>query len=219
MPVGAPPRDVTRRRPFLGHDRTAGAYRTGLDSSCGLAPRRRMDNARRKIIHDAIVRLADGDRSAFDTLVDELWPVVLAFAERGVGHGADAEDIAQEVFYKICARIADFDRARDGVSWAFGIAHYEILTHRQRVQRRREVVDDASVSSAPDAMASQEELLLSRELALALDRVVGALTEEDRVSLGLDARASDATGPTLRKRRQRALDRLREIWRHIHGDP
>jgi len=59
-----------------------------------------MDAARRKVIHQAMVRLADGDRTAFDTLLDELWPVVLSFAQRGVGGGADAEDIAQEVFYR-----------------------------------------------------------------------------------------------------------------------
>src|SRR6187399_1720795 len=98
-----------------------------------------MHSTRRKAIHDAIVRLADGDRSALDALLDELWPVLLAFAERGVGRGADAEDVAQEAFIKICARTADFDRERDGLSWAFGIAHFEVLTHRRRRQRRREV--------------------------------------------------------------------------------
>ncbi|HEU5072963.1 MAG TPA: sigma-70 family RNA polymerase sigma factor, partial [Polyangiaceae bacterium] len=94
-----------------------------------------MDAARRKAIHDAMVRLSDGDRTAFDVLLDELWPVILAFAKRGAGPGVDAEDVAQEVFYKLCARIADFDRRRDAVSWAFGIASYELMTHRRRILR------------------------------------------------------------------------------------
>jgi RNA polymerase sigma-70 factor, ECF subfamily len=104
-----------------------------------------MDTARRKTIHDTMVRLSDGDRSAFDVLLDELWPVVLSFAERGVGRGADAEDVAQEVFYRICSKIADFDRNRDGLSWAFGIASYEIMTHRKRRLRRREVHDETAL--------------------------------------------------------------------------
>ena len=74
-----------------------------------------MDAARRKTIHDAMVRLSDGDRGAFDVLLDDLWPVILSFARRGVGEGADAEDVAQEVFFRICARISDFDRGRDGL--------------------------------------------------------------------------------------------------------
>src|SRR5688572_24139065 len=87
-----------------------------------------MDSTRRSIIHAALVRLADGDRSAIEVLLSELWPVLLSFAERGVGQRADAEDIAQEAFLKICSRSADFDRTRDGLSWAFGIASYEIKT-------------------------------------------------------------------------------------------
>lgn len=178
-----------------------------------------MDAARRKTIHDAMARLSDGDRGALDVLLDELWPVILSFAERGVGRGADAEDVAQEAFYKICARIADFDRRRDGLSWAFAIARYEIMTHRRRRQRRREVFDEASVSAQVDGASSQEERLLEREIALALEHALGALTEEDRVALGLAPGTSGVTGATLRKRKQRALDRLRAIWRDIHGGP
>lgn len=81
-----------------------------------------MDAARRTAIHDAMVRLSDGDRAAFPVLLDQLWPVILSFVRRGVGQEADAEDIAQEVFFRICSRITDFDHSRDGLSWAFGIA-------------------------------------------------------------------------------------------------
>src|SRR5690349_17015375 len=114
-----------------------------------------MDSTRRKAIHDAMVRLSDGDRSAFDLLLDELWPVILSFAERGVGRGADAEDTAQEVFFKICSRIADFDRSRDGLSWAFAIASYEVMTCRRRQKRRREVNNEAAVAAQLDDSESQ----------------------------------------------------------------
>lgn len=178
-----------------------------------------MDAARRKAIHEAMVRLSDGDRTAFDILVDDLWPVILSFAERAVGQTADAEDIAQEVFYRICARIADFDRKRDGVSWAFGIASYEVMTHRRRLQRLREVSDDHAVAVHVDSSASQEEQLLNRELENAFTQTVGALTEDDRVSLGLRNGVIDVSGAALRKRKQRAFGRLQGIWRQFYGDP
>lgn len=166
-----------------------------------------------------MVRLADGDRTAFDLLLDELWPVMLSFAARAVGHGPDAEDIAQEVFFKICSRIADFDRRRDALSWAFGIARYEIMTHRRRLQRRREIHDDTSLTAQVDGAASQEEMVLEREVEAAFAQLVGNLDDEDRRLLGLDApRAPDALGATVRKRRQRALDRLRGLWRQIYGE-
>lgn len=75
-----------------------------------------MEATRRTATHEAVVRLADGDREPFAVLVDELWPMILSFVERGIGRGADAEDVAQDVFLKICSRIADFDRTRDGLS-------------------------------------------------------------------------------------------------------
>ena len=176
--------------------------------------------ARRKAVHDAMVRLRDGDRSAFDILLAELWPVVLSFAQRGVGASADAEDIAQEVFFKICSRIADFDPARDGLSWAFGIAHYEILSHRRRQRRRRETHDPTAISAEPTTAPSQEDALLQREVQLAFEAVVGTLSEDDRLALGIGPTSAldTARGPTERKRRQRALDRLRVIWRGLYGE-
>lgn len=178
-----------------------------------------MDKARRQAIHDAMVRLSDGDRTAFDVLLDELWPVIVSFAERGVGRGADAEDVAQEVFYRICARITDFDRARDGLSWAFGIASYEIMTHRRRLKRRREVFDEISLFEQIDSTASQDDRLISQEMTAALERAASTLTEAERAALGLQSSVSDAASAAHRKRKQRALDRLRRVWRQIYGEP
>src|SRR5262245_36724147 len=118
-----------------------------------------MDALRRKSIHEAMVRLADGDRSAMQVLVHVLWPVILSFAERGLAHEQDAEDVAQEVFLKICARVSDFDRRRDGLSWAFGIASYEILTQRRRRTRRREGVARELADLADEAPTQEDELI------------------------------------------------------------
>jgi RNA polymerase sigma-70 factor (ECF subfamily) len=180
-----------------------------------------MEATRRKAIHDAMVRLSDGDRGAFDVLVDALWPVVLSFAERSMGRSVDAEDVAQETFYRICSRIADFDRTRDGLAWAFGIARYEIMTHRKRAQRRREVQDDTSLSILPHDGGTQEDTLIEREASAALERAAGALTGEDRQLLGLapGLAAAGPMSPTVRKRKQRALERLRGLWRSFYGHP
>ncbi|HEX2734880.1 MAG TPA: sigma-70 family RNA polymerase sigma factor [Polyangiaceae bacterium] len=188
-----------------------------------------MDSVRRSNIHNALVSLSGGDRSAFAALVDDLWPVVLSFAQRALGRSADSEDVAQEVFYRICSRIADFDPERDGVAWAFGIAHYEIMTLRRRLQRRREIHDQAALMSLADPGASQETQLLEHELERLLARVVADLSCQERLLLGLpgaDTAASmtnpiakpNQASPAQRKRRQRALDRLRELWSKIHGD-
>jgi len=178
-----------------------------------------MDVVRRKTIHDAMVRLSDGDRSAMNVLVNELWPVVLLFAKRGLEHEQDAEDVAQEVFLRICARMSDFDRQRDGLSWAFGIASYEIMTVRKRRKRRRELAGEAELATRADTSASQEEQAIQSELSEAMVLAIGQLSDDARASLGLEEPfLANVPAATFRKRRQRALDRLRAVWRKLYGE-
>lgn len=179
-----------------------------------------MQPDRRKAVQEAIVRLSDGDRTAMNGLVQHLWPVLLDFARRGLRHEHDAEDVAQEVFVRICSRISEFDRTRDGLSWAFGIASYEIMTVRRRRQRRREAFDSSILDAQHHPQASQEDALVRAELEDALLQVLGDLSIDDRAHLGLIAAPQDgATGATLRKRRQRAVERLRTLWRRVYGEP
>jgi len=179
-----------------------------------------MNTAERKAIHDAMVRLSDGDRSQVRALLDALWPILLAFARRGVGQEQEAEDVAQETFLRICSRISDFDRSRDGLSWAFGIAKYEVLTQRRRLRRQSQILDAPEIALAEDPARSQEADLIAHELELALEGVLGKLEPSDRAALGLEGvepREAPASA-AARKRRQRALERLRSLWRRLYGE-
>ena len=52
------------------------------------------------------------------------------------------------------------------------------------------------------------------------ERKNGPMSDEDRASLGIDGLAvGELPSATLRKRRQRALDRLRVAWRKLYGEP
>lgn len=156
-------------------------------------------------------RVADADAEGLVVEIGALQQapvVVLQLPE-----DAEAARARRDLFgHPLARRFADFDRSRDGLPWAFGIASYEIMTHRRRLQLRREVFDEATVMAQLDISASQEERLLALEQAVALAEALGSLTEADRASLGLDDGGSGATGATLRRRKQRALDRLLEIW-------
>lgn len=177
-----------------------------------------MDPQRRKAIQHAILRLADGDRTAMPPLVEQLWPVLLSYAERGLRDAQAAEDVAQEVLFRISSRISELDRTRDPLSWAFGIATFEIMTQRKRRQRRREtLVADAMPDPAASAQ-SIEDAVIQAELHAALTEALGHLSPEDAAQLGLlEPVPMGPATPAMRKRRQRALNRLRTIWRNIYG--
>lgn len=175
---------------------------------------------RRQAIHEAMVRLSEGDRSVFEWLFAELWPILRAFAARAVPQPADAEDIAQQVFLKIFSRISEFDKDRDGLSWVFGIAAYEVKTHRRKVQRRKDAIRVDDLTGLPDSRPSQEHETIALELELALSTALESLSDIDRdVLLSSDTpnAAIELSKTTIRKRRQRALDRLRTKWRDLYG--
>lgn len=164
-----------------------------------------------------MVQFADGERAAFQPLFDALWPILLSFASRTLEPLADAEDAAQQAMVKVFSRIADFDRARDGVSWALGIAGYEIMTARKQRARRRES-GAAALDQLRQAGADVEEAAIMDQLRQAILDLVGELPERDRAALAYAFTGDPApTDETSRKRRFRALERLRAAWRRAHG--
>lgn len=179
-----------------------------------------MNPVRRTLINEALVRLADGDRSSLTVLMDELWPVLLSFASRLIGERADAEDVAQETLIKISARISDYDRSRDGVTWAYAIATYEIRTWRRKRYRRRELPNVENVEQLIAPTPSIEDVYMEEQLGQALVDALGTLSESDREALGVTERArvaGEISDTAIRKRRQRAVIKLRALWSHLYG--
>ncbi|MDP2318986.1 MAG: sigma factor [Acidobacteriota bacterium] len=107
-----------------------------------------MNEHERRHVNDAMVGLANGDRSAFDAVFGGLWAPLSDYVRRALNSNPDAEDVVQQTLLKVFARISEFDTSRDGVSWAFGIATNEIRTSRKKVQRRREaLIDDVVIAT------------------------------------------------------------------------
>lgn len=168
-------------------------------------------------IDTLMAQLSDGDRSVFAEVFTLLWPPLHRFCVSFLKHDADAADAAQEAMQKILERASDYDRSRRAMPWAFAIAAWECRTVARRHVRRREVAEDHA-KDEPAALDTEAELV-RRELAEAAVTALGTLSEADREALVATYwdEAASVTGPTLRKRRERALDRLRQTWRKLYG--
>jgi RNA polymerase sigma-70 factor (ECF subfamily) len=159
-----------------------------------------------------LARLADGDRSVSRSLFAALWPRVRGLAGRMLPAAADADDAAQEAMVTVFARVADYDRSRPGLPWALTIGRYACLTARKARQRRREVPEEAAPALTCDDASLEVE---RREQAGLLAALVQGLDPRDqRALLGDDREPSVAATASLRKRRQRALGRIRAA---LHG--
>jgi RNA polymerase sigma-70 factor (ECF subfamily) len=133
-------------------------------------------------------------------------------------HDADADDAAQEAMVTIFARASDYDRTRAGAPWALAIAWYACRTLQKKRTRRREDLADAATDVPSESMPEEE--LEQQQLLAAAVSALDALSDTDRETLVATfwkEQQASASGATLRKRRERALDRLRTIFRRVYG--
>jgi RNA polymerase sigma factor (sigma-70 family) len=166
-----------------------------------------------------VLRLAAGDRSAFDPLYDSLCPLVQRLSARMMRGAPEAEDAAQEAMMKLFARASQFEPGRSVTTWVLAITAYECRTLLQRQRRRRE--DDSLVETRLDETAgSPEAELIARDLEAAAREVFGTLRATDIATLEASARSErpDLPQATFRKRFERAVARFRATWRARHGN-
>jgi RNA polymerase sigma-70 factor (ECF subfamily) len=164
---------------------------------------------------DALMaRLADGDRAVFEHVFHLLWPPIHRLCISLLKNEADALDAAQEAMHKVFQRASDYDKARPAMPWAIAIAGWECRTIARKRTRRGET------EQVPDQPSEHpEEDFVRRNLTDAALTALGELSEADRETLIAtfwDEMAS-VSGATLRKRRERALDRLRKTFRRLYG--
>jgi len=147
---------------------------------------------------------------------------LLILALHRVGDAELAEEIAQESLARVIEAIrAGQLRERDKLgNFARAIAHHvsiDALRHRQRT---------VSLDDSPESTTREEDALLaicSREQSLQLRQALNQLTGRDRELMRLCffegmnpqqiATRLGEPGPRIRKRKERALERLRQALR------
>jgi RNA polymerase sigma-70 factor (ECF subfamily) len=166
-----------------------------------------------------MARLADGDRSVFTQVFELLWPRIHGLCRSLLQDQADAADAAQEAMQKILERAPlDYDRTRPALPWALAIAGWECRTLARKRSRRREV--SALDDNPPGVPGDEEAAVVQRDLLRAVLQALGELSETDREALVAtfrDEAAASVSGATFRKRRERALERLRGTFRRLYG--
>ena len=166
-------------------------------------------------LNACMARLADGDRAVFARVFELLWGPILRLCISLLKNDADAADAAQEAMQKILERASDYDKSRPAMPWAMAIAAWECRTLLCKRARRRETED----IEHERAGEHPEEEFVKRDLGAAALAALGELSEADRETLIATFwdEAASVSGATLRKRRERALDRLRKSFRRLYG--
>ena len=155
-----------------------------------------------------IARAKARDEQAFEGLMRQFERPILGLCTRLLGAGGEAEEAAQDVFFRFYQKLGQFDEERAIEPWLFRIAWNAC---RDRLRRRRPLSELTANSAivAPQGLliaelrAAIERLPDKERAALLLREVEGLETEEVAERLGISA-------VTVRSQISKARRKLRQ---------
>ena len=166
----------------------------------------------------ALDRLLDGDKAAWDRFVARYAPVIYAAIQRRLvpaGRTAEAEDVAQDVFLRLCKAdyklLRGYDPGRAKLTtWLTVIAGSTVIDHLRRQRGRNTSIDDVPehlLAVDPPKLPVRIRIppgLLSPRQALVLELLYQRELEvaEAAAILGVDPQ-------TVRSTHHKALTKLR----------
>lgn len=86
----------------------------------------------------------------FEKLIEAHQAALRGFILSLVADPSAAEDILQETNLVAWRKAVDFETGSNFRAWAFRIAHFQVLSHRQKQSRDRLVLDDDLVATLAD---------------------------------------------------------------------
>jgi RNA polymerase sigma-70 factor (ECF subfamily) len=141
-----------------------------------------------------IIRLVlDGNRDAYRALVESHYQFAFRIACRITGNPADAEEVAQEAFFRAYTQLSTFRHDSSFSTWVNRIAMNKalnLLERRKRdlLQTSEHIGDSSAIKSIVqfvDGKASPERLLLDSEFASLCKAAIAELTPMERTAFTL----------------------------------
>jgi RNA polymerase sigma-70 factor (ECF subfamily) len=165
-----------------------------------------------------VLRASAGDREALDALLESVQEPLYRYVSSLVPNTLTAEDILQEVFFRIYKKLSWLREPELFRPWAYRIATRECFKHFKREQRWKRQITDPDVIEAIPAEPGQDEV--TADLAARLPALVATLSPASRAVISLhyfhemtidDVASVLAISPgTVKSRLAYGLARLRE---------
>lgn len=126
-----------------------------------------------------------GDDAAFAVMVETYKRPVYNLCYRMLGDAIDAEDAAQETFWRAYQNLKRYDPARPFPTWLLSIAAHFCIDQ----QRKRKIpflsVDLLPEEDAPDPSPNPEKIVGDLEESSQMRRMLGKLGPQDRAAVVL----------------------------------
>lgn len=129
-----------------------------------------------------VERFLDGDRAAFERLVERYQQSIYSLAYRYLDSEADAKDVSQLVFVKVFKSLKTFQGRSSLRTWIYRIAINTCLNHlrNRRRERPEEIAEDALTTRA-----TGPRRLIRDQAAARLREAIAELPPKQRMVLEL----------------------------------
>jgi len=186
---------------------------------------------------ELVLRVQQGDKSAFDLLVIKYQHKIIQLVNRYVKDHSEAQDVAQETFIKAYRALGGFRGDSAFYTWLYRIAintakNYLVSRSRRNSDYQIDIDDAEACENAPQlqGMETPERSLLNEEIIETIKTAIDNLPEEMRIAIMLRefegmsyeeiAEAMDCPVGTVRSRIFRAREAIDNKLNPLlaHGD-
>ncbi len=173
-------------------------------------------------------RARQGDDDAFALLVETYQKPVYNLCYRMLGDAQEAEDAAQESFWRAYQALHRYDMQRSFITWLLSIAAHFCIDQ----QRRRRVptfsMDDVMEEILPDNAPSPEKVAAQTEEQRLLRGLLAEMKSQDRAAVVLRywydfsekeiSQALSLSVSAVKSRLHRARIKLAEDWQNAQSE-
>lgn len=174
---------------------------------------------------ELIRRIGEGDRASFEQFYERYAGIIYSTALRVLNDVADAEEVAQEVFFMIWEKAPMYDATRGKpITWAITMTRNKAIDRIRSVQRRIRLRDEAGAEMDKDAFVHDRrpfDEVDSHEQGSMVRDAVQKLTSDQREVIELaffsgltQSEIAERLGEplgTVKARIRRGMMRLRKI--------
>ena len=130
-----------------------------------------------------MAKRASTDDEAFIELYETFFPRLYNFIYARIRNSADADEITNDVFYKIFLNLEQYSGTSSFVAWLFSAANHSVIDFCRRKNKKRQIVaedwEEFFTATAPESQQPENQLLTEEERRKLL-KAVGKLTEREQ---------------------------------------
>jgi RNA polymerase sigma-70 factor, ECF subfamily len=132
-----------------------------------------------------VAGITQGDEAAFEQLVRKYQHPVLNTIHRYVGNYSEADDIAQDVFFKVWQKIKSFQGKSKFSTWLYRIVVNQCLDYRRKSKRKiEEVTFDNKIEEKkiPDSLTTTIDFEQKKKEAI-IRQAINELPDKQRIAM------------------------------------